>query len=144
MTRWIILPQPSLSHPHLIQSPLADGNATIWRLCCARPRKKTKLKKWKKPSKQIDARSRACTKTKLIGTKILQGGKYPRHNHLRKFGDDRLRSFGVTMDLAFPVDFRCRLYNIIAVPRECDRPCLKTKHLWTAVGLTSLYFNGVW
>jgi len=37
------------------------------------------------------------------------------------FGEDRLRGFGVARVriLAFSIDLLCRLYNTLALPREC-------------------------
>ena len=56
--------------------------------------------------------------------KILQGGRYSRHNHLcqyANFGDDRLRGLAVAggQSLPFSIDFDRHPYNTLALPCEC-------------------------
>jgi len=52
--------------------------------------------------------------------KILQGGRYPRHNHLCKFWWWSVKGLGVAggQSLPFSIDFDRRPYNTLALP--CD------------------------
>jgi len=52
---------------------------------------------------------------------ILHDGRYPRRNHVGKFGDDRFRGLGVAggQIFAFLIDIDRRPYNTLALPCEC-------------------------
>ena len=53
-------------------------------------------------------------------SKILHGGRHPRVIICANFSEDRLRGLGVSRgyNLSFAIDFDCRPYNILALPRD--------------------------